>query len=64
MSKVLPDLLTIEQAAPKLGMAPATIRKKISLKTFKCRFIKDGGIKFDPRDIENYLESRKVKQTA
>lgn len=61
MKPQLEDLLTVEQAAPKLGMAPGTIRNKIAKGQFKCPFIKDGGIKFRPSDIEKYLESRTVR---
>jgi len=60
---VLEDLLTIDEVAPKIGMSPKTIRNKIFQGVFPVPFIKDGGIKFRPSDINAYLEKRTVNQT-
>ena len=60
----LTNLLSVKEAAPKIGMAVGTIYNRINnLKNFPIPFLKVGKlIMFDPGDIAEYRESRKVRQ--
>lgn len=66
MKKQLEDLLSVEEASKKIGMAVGTIYNRINnTKDFPIPFLKVGKLlKFRPSDIQKYLESREIKQTV
>lgn len=56
-------LLSVDEAAPYIGLTPGTIYVKICRGTMPVDFIKlaGGDIKFKPSAIEKYIESRTIK---
>lgn len=58
------DLLTVEQAALRCGVAAATLNNWRTLGRGPC-FIKAGGrVAYDPADIEAWKAERRVSSTS
>ena len=66
MKQELEDLLSIQEASKKIGMAVGTIYNRINnTKDFPIPFLKVGRlIKFKPSDIDRYLKTRIIKQAS
>jgi len=55
------ELLTIREAAQRLGLAVATLNKWRSTRRYKLQFIKVGGrVRYTTRAVEEFLTSRTV----
>lgn len=58
------DLLTVEQAAARCGVAPKTLNNWRILGKGPC-YIKSGGrVSYDPTDIEAWKAERRVNSTS
>lgn len=60
-----PKLLTTEAAAAHIGLAVSTLENWRSSGASSLRFIKCGRrVFYDPRDIEDWLDARRVSSTS
>jgi predicted DNA-binding transcriptional regulator AlpA len=58
-------LLTTPQAAARLGLAVSTLEKDRCSGILGLRFIRVGrAIRYDPRDIDAFVESRRRSSTS
>jgi excisionase family DNA binding protein len=58
------NLLTVSEAAPKIGWKPQTIYNKISKGEFPIAYIKlpGGDVRIKPSAIESFINKRTITQ--